>query len=150
MKKSVYVLLAALILLIFTLGCAKAQIENTIADFEAAANKANGEADLTETISEDSHYYDPLLIKDFHNTYLYPELPSYGSLDIDVSGGDADVFTTADYQGQVDAVNVQFIMKRHGFFLFPSWKVKEYWDDASGSMSMIFQKIKNEQIKLNQ
>jgi hypothetical protein len=126
------------------LGCAQAMIENTIDDFEAAVNDENGVEDLMDVLSEDSDFMagEPITVEYFHAYFDGFRPINYHSLDVQVDGGYADVYTTADYTGDPNPLEVMFEMRRHGFFLFPTWKVKQYWDDNGGSLSVVWQRLK--------
>jgi hypothetical protein len=130
------------------LGCAQAMIENTIDDFEAAVNnrELEGVDDLMEVLSEDSEMMagGRPNVEYFHLVYFDGFTPvEYSSLDIELDGGYADVYTTADY-GSDPNIEVMFEMRRHGFFLFPTWKVKQYWDNNNidNNLEIVWQRLK--------
>lgn len=133
MKRNVFYLIATVTVAgILVLGCAQAMIENTIDDFEAAVNtpEPEGVDDLRAVLSEDSQLWAarPTSIEEFH-AYMYGTyypISIYG-LSIDTDGDMAYVDAKTDYAG-LPGLDTYFVMKRHGFFLFPSWKIKEYWD----------------------
>jgi len=153
MKRYILPVLILIIFSMLTFGCTKAAIENAVQDFEDAVNEDDFNA-LDDVISDDSQ------MRDIGETGIYGLLDyfddfrrvKYRNLDIEVDGSNADVNANATYIGFDQ--NILFKMKRdEAFFafLFPDWKVKEYWDNNNEKeeLTMIWQKIK-EKLMLKQ
>jgi len=116
------------ITMLFFIGCAKTAIKSTISDFEDAINDESA-SDLKETLSPDSDYIvsDPTAAEflDYFQSNFYIPV-NYSNLDIDVGGGDADVFSDGTYDGT--PTEVKFWMRREGWFLSSDWRVYRYYD----------------------
>jgi hypothetical protein len=114
-------------------------IENTITQFQDASNDQDF-ASFKATLSPDSDFWiagDPA-IQDFMETYMGTYIPvSFYSLSINQSGTDATVLANADYIGGLLNVNVRFEMRLHD----PVWKIRQYWDDSSGSEQYVWLKL---------
>jgi hypothetical protein len=137
-----YLTLILIISIIFALfsACANTRsIEDTISQFESAANSQNF-GSFKETLSEDSQFWitgDPA-IQSFLVDYLGTFIPiAFSNLSINESGNDATVNASATYSSIPQ--NVIFIMRKHD----EVWKIKEYWDDSGGSMDFVWLKIKD-------
>ena len=130
------------VLMIFTIviftACANIRsIEDAISQFRNAVNAEDIDS-LTDTLSEDSVDFDPIIIQGFLDYFDGVRPLSYGELTIiHTSDIDATVNTQATYFNNPTPVTVQFIMRKHE----EVWKVRQYWDDWSGSFSNIWQKI---------
>ena len=134
------------VLMIFTIAlftaCANTRsIEDTISQFEGAANTQNFDS-FKDTLSEDSQFWitgDPA-INSFLVDYLETYIPiTYSSLSISETGNDATVNASATY-GILQNVSVRFVMRKHE----EVWKVKEYWDDPEGDgLAYVWLKIKD-------
>ena len=130
------------VLMIFTIviftACANIRsIEDTISQFKNAVNAKDIDS-LTDTLSEDSVDFDPIIIQGFLEYFDTVTPLSYGELTIThTSDIDATVDTLATYFNNPTPVTVQFIMRKHDEI----WKVRQYWDDWSGSLSNIWQKV---------
>lgn len=132
---------AALMLVIALLfaGCAKAQIENAIQDFEDAVNEDDTDA-LVGILADASLFKvgDPTFNINALLDHFDGFRPvTYSNLDIDVNGTEADVNADASLSGiSEDAL---FIMLKEG----GDWKVREYWDtnNVGGNLEFIWHKI---------
>jgi uncharacterized membrane protein YvbJ len=136
---------AALILVIALLfaGCAKAQIENAIQDFEDSVNDSDLNA-FENLISVQSDFYitGPVTIPEFHQYLVDNSSIDYLDLDIDVNGSSARVYTNASYNNDSYTVAVKFIMNKDGG---SDWRVKEYWDanNPQDDLVVFWQNIKD-------
>jgi uncharacterized membrane protein YvbJ len=144
MKRFFFPVLIFIALSLLLFGCQKAAIENAIDDFESAVNDDDADA-LDSVISSDSQFRVTNTFDDFLGYFDGFRPVSYSGLDIETDGPDATVDADASYNGT--AQKVQFIMKRdEAFFafLFPDWKVKEYWDNnnTDGTLEFVWLKIK--------
>ena len=107
--------------------------------FQDATN-AQDFGSFKDAISADSDDWilGDTVIRDFMETYLKTFIPlTYTITNIQqTSNIDAIVDAQGDFFG-VGTVTVQFVMRKHD----EVWKIRQYWDDASGSFSLIWQKI---------
>jgi hypothetical protein len=140
---------------LLSFGCSNENaIEKTIGDFESAVNDKDA-GNLEDTLSPDSEFYITKTAEELLNDYFNSFSPvHYSNFDISVDGSNGDVLLDAIYDdgGNDTPVNVQFVMRRDkGFFsfLFPSWKVLQYWDDFQhpGTFENWWKRIQNKQIK---
>ena len=118
----------------------KSLIEDTISQFESAANNQDFDS-FKDTLSEDSQFWitGDTAIQSFLVDYMDTFIPiTYSNLSINVNGNDATVNASAAYTG-IPNVSVMFEMRHHDMV----WKIKEYWDDATGSMEYVWLKIKD-------
>jgi len=118
-----------LILLAFACSNDKA-IEKTISDFEEAANNNDLDA-MKDTISPHSDWDVTRLQVEIMN-HLYPNYTplDFTNLIIDVDSPYADVESTALYRN-TDPTTAWFVMRKEEkflSFLFPDWKIKEFYD----------------------
>jgi hypothetical protein len=142
MSTTKYLTLTLIIIIIFAVftACANTRsIEDTISQFESAANNQNF-GSFKDTLSEDSQFWitgDPA-IQSFLVDYLGTFIPIvFSGLSINEIGNDATVNANATYNSI--SQSVMFVMKKHD----EVWKVKEYWDDSTGSMEFVWLKIKD-------
>ena len=129
-----------IITLILFSTCANIRtIEDTISQFEDAANNDDFDS-LKDTLSEDSDDWilGDSIIQAFMDDHLSLVTPlTYSITDIQHSGlNDATVLVQGNFY-VIGAVSVQFIMRRHK----EVWKIRQYWDDSSGSMDMYWQEL---------
>jgi len=138
MKKLIFVILIVLAIVSFFSACANTRsIEETISQFQDAVNAQDIDS-FKDTLSEDSLDWDPILIPGFLSYFSGATPLSYGALNVtQTSGIDATVDTQATYYNHGVPVNVQFVMRKHD----QVWKVRQYWDDWSGSPLNIWQKV---------
>jgi len=133
--------LMILIIALFTACANTRSIEDTISQFESAANAQNFNS-FKDTLSEDSQFWitgDPA-IESFLVDYLETYIPiTYSSLSISETGNDATVNTNATY-GILQNVDVRFVMRKHD----EVWKVRQYLDDPQGTgLDYVWLKIKD-------
>ncbi len=145
MKRFFFPVLIFITFSLLLFGCQKAAIENAIDDFENAVNSDDANA-LDSVISSDSEFRITGTFENFLDYFDAFRPVSYSGISIEQDGSDATVDADATYKGT--ATSVEFIMKRdEAFFafLFPDWKVKEYWDtnNTKNELTMIWQKIKS-------
>ena len=149
MKKILILLI--IITSIFLFGCSKAAIENTINKFQDAVN--NGDADALENVmSPDSDFYKTYTFDSFISDNFSGFTPlEYKNLDINIDSSSADVNADAYYL--TDPLNpvkddVLFVMRKvDNFFsfIFPEWKVYQYYDGGNFNRpnDAVWRKIKN-------
>ena len=144
MRTATYLTSALIIIIVIALfaACENIRIrsiEDTISQFESAVNNQDFSS-FKDTLSEDSIDWitGDIGIQGFLD-YFYGAFPlSYGELTVtQTSGVDATVDTQATYYNHGVPVTVQFVMRKHD----QVWKVRQYWDDWSGSFSNIWQKV---------
>ncbi len=147
MKRFIFPVLILITFSLLLFGCQKAAIENAVDDFENAVNN-NDVTALDSVISSDSKFRDlgQSGLDEFMKYFDGFRPVSYSGINIEQDGPDATVDADASYNGT--AQSVEFIMKRdEAFFafLFPDWKIKEYWDDNNpdSTLEFIWQKIKS-------
>jgi len=147
MKRFFFPVLIFIIFSLLLFGCQKAAIENAIDDFENAINESDVSA-LDSVISSDSQMRTggPSVLETFMDQFDEFRPIDFSGIDIEQDGSDATAYADADYYGT--AIDAKFIMKRdEAFFafLFPDWKVKEYWDtnNPDDELVMVWQKIKS-------
>jgi len=142
MRRSLVPVLIVITILFF-IGCAKTAIKSTISDFEDAINDESA-SDLKETLSPDSDFIvsDPTAAEflDYFQSSSYIPV-NYSTLDIDVGGGDADVFSDVNYNGL--PAEAKFWMRREGWFLSSDWRVYRYYDDIVDITEPIWRKPQN-------
>jgi uncharacterized membrane protein YvbJ len=152
MKRPLIAMVVLVSIAFLFFGCSNEKaIETTIGDFEAAVNN-NSVGDIKDTLSPDSDFYITQTFQNFLDYFKDQRNVNYPNPDITVNGDNGDALCDATYDSGSLPVNVQFVMKKEkGFFsfLFPSWKVLEYWDDAavSGTLDNIWKRI---QMKMRQ
>jgi len=144
MKRFFFPVLIFITFSLLLFGCQKAAIENAIDDFENAVNSNDTNA-LDSVISSDSEFRITNTFEDFLIYFDGFQPVSYSGIVIEQDGADATVDADATYKST--ELSVEFIMKRdEAFFafLFPDWKIKEYWDDnnTEGTLDFIWLKIK--------
>jgi hypothetical protein len=132
MKRFIFPVIILCAALFVVIGCSNEKaIEDAIGDWTNAINKGDVAA-LTDVVSSDSDWYEPLLIENVIAINFNGLIPiSYHIVDIDVDNPYADVPSTADYLGYPN-INAKFVMKKEsGFlsFLSPKWKVFQCWSD---------------------
>ncbi len=145
MKRFFFPVLIFITFSLLLFGCQKAAIENAIDDFENAVNSDDANA-LDSVISSDSEFRITGTFENFLDYFDAFRPVSYSGISIEQDGSDATVDADADYHGT--AIKAQFIMKRdEAFFafLFPDWKVKEYWDtnNTNNELVAVWLKIKS-------
>ena len=144
MKKILIFATLLLIMSIALFGCSKIIIEDTINKFQDAINNEDIDA-LKNIMSPDS---DMSTVAGYEDIKVYFDgfIPlEYSNLDIDLNGNTADVNTDANYYNTPKTIQVLFVMKKtNNFFsfMFPEWKVYQYYDSLSGFDSPVWRKIK--------
>jgi len=137
------------LLLLFTIslfGCSKMLIEQTIEDFEKAVNEDNAAA-LKETISEESEYSTAINTEEWFQ-YLLDYFQGYDinyyNYDISINGSNADAYVYADFDSTTE--EALFVMKKKEAlfsFIFPDWKIYQYWDtnNTAETLDNIWKKL---------
>ncbi len=150
MKRLLTTAIALAFFAILLFGCSsEAMIEKTIGEFETAVND-DSVGDLKDTLSPDSDFYITQTFQGFLDYFDGQRNVNYPDLSITVDGSDGDALSDATYVNGTFPVSVQFVMRKEkGFFSFlaPSWKILQYWDEASGTMENIWRRL---QIKAQQ
>ncbi|MFW6139557.1 MAG: hypothetical protein ACOC7U_10365, partial [Spirochaetota bacterium] len=93
--KKLFILLIGFSFFVF-MGCSKIAIENTISDFEDAVNK-NSTNDIKEVLSTESEMYITTAFDQFLSYFDDFRNVNYSNLDINVDGGDGEVYADATY-----------------------------------------------------
>lgn len=133
-----------IIVVLFFFSCsAEKAIEQTIQDFEDAANDGDIDA-LKDTLSSHSEWDITGLQAEVLNTHLSGYTPlEYTDLTIEVDKPHADVESTALYLNTAPTT-AWFIMREEDkffSFLFPDWRIKEFYD-LDNPVDAIWKKLK--------
>ena len=144
MKKISFLILILLILSISLFGCSKMVIEDTIKKFQDAVNKDDVDA-LKNVMSPDSDFSTVAEYNNFLKYFNGFKPLEYKNLDIDIDSNKANVNADGYYYNTPGTIQVLFVMKKVNnlfSFIFPDWRVYQYYDSLSGFDSPVWRKIK--------
>ena len=144
MKMKWTILPVFIIVIVFFFSCsAEKAIEQTIQDFEDAAN--NNDLDAMEATLSSHSEWDITQLQSLVLNHLYPTYTplEYTDLTIDVDKPHADVESTALYKSTAPTT-AWFVMREEEkffSFLFPDWRIKEFYD-LDDNATPVWKKLK--------